>query len=112
MNPSKYSFQGEVWRYGLSGWHFVTLPKPLAQKIRKRHSVAEEGWGRLKASAAIGKAKWDSAIWFDTKAGSYILPLKASVRKETGLGVGAKVKVQICIAPVNPVLKKFLKSKP
>jgi hypothetical protein len=45
----------------------------------------EEGWGRLKVSARVGKSTWDTAIWFDTKAQTYLLPLKASIRTAEGL---------------------------
>ena len=36
-----------------------------------------EGWGRLKATAKIGNSEWATAIWFDTKINTYLLPLKA-----------------------------------
>lgn len=36
----------------------------------------------LKATARIGNTEWQSAIWFDTKADVYLLPLKAELRKK------------------------------
>ncbi|MDD4087237.1 MAG: DUF1905 domain-containing protein, partial [Bacteroidales bacterium] len=50
----------------------------------------EEGWGRLKATAEIGKSVWKTAIWFDTKHQTYILPLKAEIRKKRRDRTGQK----------------------
>jgi hypothetical protein len=90
----KYSFKGKVWKYkGPAGWYFVTLPSKLSKTIRKTHGLSEEGWGRLKANASIGDSKWQTAIWFDSKALSYLLPIKASVRKIVGIESGSTVAV-------------------
>lgn len=35
----------------------------------------------MKATAKKGNTKWQTAIWFDTKQDTYLLPLKAIVRK-------------------------------
>ncbi len=90
----KYSFKGKVWKYkGLAGWHFVTLPRRLSKTIRKIHGLSEEGWGRLKANASVGRCKWQTAIWYDTKAISYVLPIKAFIRKTERLGAGSSITV-------------------
>lgn len=92
----KYSFKGKVWKYhGPAGWYFVTLPRRLSKTIRKIHGLSEEGWGRLKANASIGDCKWQTAIWFDSKIVSYLLPIKASVRKSTGISAGSSVSVDL-----------------
>lgn len=91
-----------MWKYdGPAGWYFVTLPKVLSAKIRKSHGTSEEGWGRLKAAAAIGKSKWKTAIWFDTKAGSYLLPVKADVRKSEAIVENSSVQVKIQLEAVD-----------
>ncbi|MEQ1877057.1 MAG: DUF1905 domain-containing protein [Bdellovibrionia bacterium] len=92
----KYAFKAKVWKYkGKAGWYFVTLPKRLSVKIRKNHGLSEEGWGRLKTSARVGHTKWNTAIWFDTKAGSYLLPLKSDVRKKEGIKIAASLQVHL-----------------
>jgi len=35
----------------------------------------------MKTTASIGKTKWDTAIRNDTKIGTYLLSIKAAVRK-------------------------------
>ncbi len=90
----KYTFRGKVWKYkGHAGWYFVTLPKALSKTIRQFHRLSEEGWGRLKTVASIGDCKWSTAIWFDTKAVSYLLPIKVSVRKAVDIKSGSSINI-------------------
>ncbi len=97
-NKISYQFVGELWKYdGPGGWHFVNLPSKLSTEIRKNHPGAEEGWGRLKSSVIVGKTSWDTAIWFDRKLGTYLLPIKASIRKTEGLLIGQEIPIQISI---------------
>jgi hypothetical protein len=94
----KYEFSGEIWRYKPPGeWHFVSLPIEIAKEIRENLKYQEEGWGRLKATAKIGSTEWETAIWFDTKMNTYILPLKATVRNKEKITVGERTEVILCI---------------
>lgn len=94
----KYKFKGKVWMHkGPAGWHFVTLPKMLAKKIRINHGLDEEGWGRLKTKAVIGKSKWQTAIWFDSKFQSYLLPVKSEIRSREQIDSGDKVSVKLSL---------------
>lgn len=94
----KYKFKGRVWKFkGPAAWHFVTLSKILSRKIRQNHGVSEEGWGRLKATSQIGRTRWQTAIWFDTKIGSYILPIKRSVRQTEDIRDRSLVAITLCL---------------
>lgn len=94
----KYKFMAEPWQYvGPGSWHFVSLPKTISTEIRNFFKQEEEGWGRLKATSKIGNSEWKTAIWFDTKMNTYILPLKAEIRKAENLMVGKTVHVAIWI---------------
>ncbi len=93
-----YKFKAKVWRYdGPNGWYFVSLPKKISKEIRTLLKSEEEGWGRLKATAKIGETEWMTAIWFDTKQDTYLLPLKAEVRVKIGLGTDDLVEVSIWV---------------
>lgn len=83
----KYQFTSSIWQYSSpkGGWYFVSLLKEISKEIRDNFKWQEEGWGRLKATAKIGNSKWETAIWFDTKLKSYLLPLKAEIRKKEKL---------------------------
>lgn len=94
----KYEFKGEPWQYSdQGGWYFVSLPQQLSIEIRNHFKKEEEGWGRLKTTAKIGNSEWKTAIWFDTKKHTYLLPLKAEIRKAENLGFGKKVNIVIWI---------------
>lgn len=89
----KYQFDSTIWQYASpkGGWHFISLPAGVAAEIRENLKWQEEGWGRLKARAKIGDTEWDTAIWFDTKSGTYLLPLKAEIRRKNKLEAGLNV---------------------
>jgi hypothetical protein len=94
----KYEFCAKVWQYtSPSGWHFASLPTEIAKEIREALKWQEEGWGRLKATAKIGNSEWKTAIWFDTKMNTYLLPLKAEIRKKENLEADKIIKTVIWI---------------
>ena len=85
----KYTFKGKVWKHpGQSGWYFSTVPKDISAEIRTHSKWQEEGWGRLHIQATIHQTQWQTAIWFDTKHDSYLLPIKADIRKKHDINEG------------------------
>jgi hypothetical protein len=94
----KYEFTSQIWKYdALAGWHFISLPADFAKEIRENLKWQEEGWGRLKTVAKIGNSEWETAIWFDTKMNTYLLPLKAEIRKKEDLKNGDNKKIIVWI---------------
>ncbi len=90
----QYKFTATPWRHASpGGWYFVSLPVETAKEIRSLLRFEEEGWGRLKATAKIGNTEWDTAIWFDTKINTYLLPLKADTRKKENISTNGSVKI-------------------
>ena len=79
----QYEFSAKVWQHDSNaGWYFVSLPEKTTNDIRQVSKQHEEGWGRLKSSVNIGETTWKTSIWFDRKLQTYLLPIKASVRKK------------------------------
>jgi hypothetical protein len=97
MKPeSAYKFSGLPWEYtGKGAWIFVSLPQKMSTKIRKLYSGDEEGWGRLRTTATIGNTEWKTAIWFDSKRKTYLLPLKTEIRKKESITFNTRVTVTI-----------------
>ncbi|MGG9972768.1 DUF1905 domain-containing protein [Ferruginibacter sp. SUN002] len=94
----QYEFVTRPWQYsGPNGWYFVSLPKSMSKEIRSALRSEEEGWGRLKATAKIGNSQWKTAIWFDTKMNTYLLPLKAEIRKKEKIDITKDVETIIWI---------------
>jgi hypothetical protein len=96
----QYEFSAKVWHLssdGMCGWYFISLPKELAKEIRDNLKFLEEGWGRMKITAKIGNCEWKTAIWFDTKQDTYLLPLKVEIRKKEKIEIDNEVKTVIWI---------------
>ncbi len=93
-NGIKYEFSAMPWQ---QNWYFVSLPEEMSNEIRENLRFQEEGWGRMKAMAKIGDSQWETAIWFDTKHKTYLLPIKTAIRKKENIGVDREVKICIWI---------------
>ena len=100
MKPKgvEFYFSAKVWQHqGQGGWYFVSLPVEISKEIRDSLQFTKEGWGRLKADAKIGNTNWKTAIWFDTKHNTYLLPIKASVRKAAQILVDEMISIYIWV---------------
>ncbi len=94
----EYHFEGLCWLYKDSGsWYFVSVEKNMAKEIRRYYQKKEEGWGRLKVTAQIGTTCWRTSIWFDTKHDTYLLPIKAEVRKKENIVNNTILKITILL---------------
>lgn len=86
MQKKGYKMKSKVWLYpGMAGWHFLTVPKKESADIKKRYGAMKRGWGSLPVEVTLGKSMWKTSIFPDSKAGAYLLPLKAKVRKAEGV---------------------------
>lgn len=103
MNLMEYEFIGTFRKYkeeeNMGGWNFLFMPNDLAKEIRLNHKHQEEGWGRMKVTAKIGNTEWKTSVWFDTKNGTYLLPIKADIRKNEKIDMkeGNEAKVTIYV---------------
>jgi hypothetical protein len=98
----RYDYTASFQRYNendTGGWYFLFMPKELAKIIRESYKWREEGWGRMKITAQIGNSEWKTSIWFDTKHDTYLLPVKAEIRKKEKIifEVGHEVMVTLWI---------------
>ena len=94
--PTRFRFHARVWLYsGASGWHFVTVPEDTSELIREAHRPNHRGWGSLPVAVTIGKTTWTTSIFWDKKAGAYLLPIKAEVRKTEAVELGDDVNVSV-----------------
>ncbi|GAB4417104.1 MAG: DUF1905 domain-containing protein [Bacteroidia bacterium] len=94
----KYEFLTKIWKYpGSGGWYFVSMPTDTALEIRENMKWREEGWGRMKATAEIGSSMWETAIWFDKKQRTYILPLKAAIREKEKIEQDEEIRAVVWI---------------
>ena len=96
---TKFAFIAELWIYpGMVGnWHFISLPKKDADAIKKAFGTHARGWGSLRVEARIRKSVWKTSIFPDKKSGTYLLPVKAEVRKREAIVAKDNVPVEIKI---------------
>lgn len=96
-------FDGKLWLHaGPGGWTFVTLPQDCADQIRfYTGSKKGRAWGMIKVSARIGASTWQTTIWPDKTSGSFLLPVKAAVRKREKIAAGdtASVSLRLLVPP-------------
>ena len=101
MPEVTYRLKGRLWLYEAAGggWHFITLPKGAAREIRLMlgSGVTGRGWGSIRVKATMGGTTWATSIFPSKEAGSYLLPVKAEVRKAEGLEVGQVVAFKLDI---------------
>ncbi len=85
-------FEAELWAWqGPASWVFVTLPEPFAEAIRLAAFLAPRGWGSVRVAAESGDVRWETSLFPDKSSGSYVLPVKASVRRSLGVSVGDRM---------------------
>lgn len=98
MVKTKYTMKSKVWFYpGKAGWYFLTLAKEPSESIRKTFGPLARAWGSLPVTVTIGKSSWETSIFPGKKAGAYLLPLKAEVRKKEQIAEGDKITFSIAI---------------
>ncbi len=87
---------GTVWRYpGESAWYFLTLPGDLADEIRSE--VEPAGFGSVRVTATVGATTWSTSVFPDKASGSYVLPVKAAVRRAERIDDGTTVSVHLVV---------------
>ncbi len=92
-----FTFTATLWRYtGKGAWHFVTLPAELAEAIR--FFRPSKGFVPVAVVAEIGSSIWKTSVFPDSKSGSFLLAVKADVRKAEVIGHGDAVSVKIRLA--------------
>ncbi len=90
MKVSTYTMTEKVWLYpgDMAAWHFVTLTKKIGQEIKETYGKSAKGFGSLPVMVTVGATTWKTSIFPDRRVGSYLLPLKAKVRKAEDIEAG------------------------
>lgn len=91
----QFSFTSELWLWpgGQAAWHFVNVPKEESRKIKEMMVGKLRGFGSVPVEATIGKTSWQTSIFPDKRSGTYLLPIKVSVRKAETLFDKSKTKI-------------------
>jgi hypothetical protein len=79
-----------LWTGESASWHFITIPEDLAGEFRAQSLAQRGGFGSVRVEARIGDVTWRTSV-FPQKAGGYILPVKAEVRRRANVAAGDDV---------------------
>jgi hypothetical protein len=98
---TQHRFEATLWRHqGDAPWHFVTLPLDLADHIA---ALAEpKAFGSVGVRARVGTTVWETSLFPDKGSGSYVLPLKRSVRAAESISEGDTVCVEFTVLMPGP----------
>ncbi|GAB3960172.1 DUF1905 domain-containing protein [Actinoallomurus acanthiterrae] len=93
-------FEAELWIWDArrsDTWTFVSLPTEASEEIRDLAGGARRGFGSLRVRVTVGTSTWKTSIFPDSARGSYVLPIKRTVRTAEGLDAGdiTTVKVEL-----------------
>lgn len=96
MDPT-FTLKAKVWLWqGKAAWHFITIPTDLSAQIKGFDDTPRRGFGSVPVKITIGSTTWKTSI-FPEKKGTYILPLKADIRKKEHITEGDNVQVRITL---------------
>ena len=87
-------FRGEIihWR-GPAPFHFVAVPEEPSAAIEAVASMVTYGWGVIPVQARIGRTSFTTSLF--PKGDSYLVPIKAAVRRAEELALGDEVTVAL-----------------
>jgi hypothetical protein len=95
-------YTGALWRWtGVENgsWHFLTISGAAgealsATALMRRLEGRARGFGSLRVTATIGETRWQTSV-FPSREASWMLPVKAAVRKAECLGEGDEVALML-----------------
>lgn len=92
------AFTAPLWLWSGEGgsWHFITLPERQSAEVRLEAAASgpRRGFGSVRVEVSVGDVTWRTSV-FPQKSGTYILPVKADVRRRAGIAVGDEVAVML-----------------
>jgi len=92
----RLTLESKVLLYpGAAGWHFITVGEEPSREIRKSQDGSpRKGWGSIPVLVTLGKTQWKTSV-FPNSDGTYLLPLKAEVRRKEKVAEGDMVALEL-----------------
>lgn len=96
MAGTRYEFEAELWRWKArtDSWVFVSLPDDVADEIADS-PLPPAGFGSVKVEVTLGGSRWSTSIFPDAGRKTFVLPLKAAVRRAEGVEIGDTVRIAV-----------------
>lgn len=93
-----FTFTAKLWRWQsetATAWHLITLPQEPSDAIKFFFPRKGGGFGSIRVQVTIGDSQWRTSIFPDSKSGTFVLPVKAVIRKAEKISDGDEVKVKL-----------------
>lgn len=96
----EFQFEAKVihWR-GPSPFFFAPIPSQCGEEIRRISKFVTYGWGMIPVEATIRGVAFSTSLF--PKDESYLLPLKANVKRKLDLTAGDMISVEMGIQPAQ-----------
>lgn len=92
------TFKTQLWAPdGPAAWCFATLPPDLSKRIRTLTTGLRRPFGSCRVTASIGDVSWTTSLFADTRRDAFLLPVKADVRRKTGVKVCDTVAITVSL---------------
>lgn len=89
-------FEAEVVRFdGPGGWHGVFLPAEAAAEAR--FFGRANALGAIAVQARIGATRVKTSLFPDKRRDSFLLPLKADLRRREAIAAGSRISVHLTL---------------
>ena len=98
-------YNGRLWRWtgGHSGaWFFISIDGETAKQIaghalmRRLELGQARGFGSVRAMVRIGGSEWRTSV-FPNGDGTWILPVKAAIRRAESLAEGDDIALELIL---------------
>jgi Domain of unknown function (DUF1905) len=95
---ARFSFEAEIiyWR-GPSPFFYAPIPKRHAAELRQAARLVSYGWGVIPVEATIDGVAFQTSLF--PKDETYLLPIKAAVRRKANITAGDAISVELTIQP-------------
>jgi hypothetical protein len=93
-----FEFSAPLWLHAEGSWYFVSVPAEISDDIAERTAGLRGGFGSVRVTVAVGDTTWQTSVFPDKKTGTFVLPVKKSVRTAEDLEAGDDVQVGLEIA--------------
>jgi hypothetical protein len=90
----RIEFSGPIWTWrGPAPFYFITVPPEQVADLKSVSEFVTYGWGMIPVRVRIGRSEWKTSLW--PKDGSYVVPLKTTIRQAEKLNEGDLVTVRL-----------------
>ena len=84
-----------LWNERNANWYFFSLPLNTFDQIKEIYGWTNNGFGSIPVTVTINKTTWKTSIFPSKGKQTYILPIKAIIRKALKLELDQIVKVKV-----------------